>query len=179
MYVRIYICMYFFILWGGTKSLGTAANVCMYVSIYLSIYHLSIHPSIYLPIYLSSIYLSIIYPSIHPSIHLSTYLSICLSIYLSIYLSIIYPSIHPSIYLSIYLRLYSPLFYLGCFFSFLIFTQSIGLLGRGISLLQGRYLNTGQHKHRKNTQTSMLQLECEPTIPVLERGHCDQLICSY
>jgi hypothetical protein len=30
------------------------------------------------------------------------------------------------------------------------FTQTAGLLGRMISLLQGLYLNTGQHKHRIN-----------------------------
>jgi hypothetical protein len=34
---------------------------------------------------------------------------------------------------------------LGRFFSFLIYTQSIGLLGRGISPSQGRYLHTEQH----------------------------------
>jgi hypothetical protein len=34
-------------------------------------------------------------------------------------------------------------------FSFLIYSQSVGLLGRVVSLLQGLYLNTGQHKHRK------------------------------
>jgi hypothetical protein len=31
------------------------------------------------------------------------------------------------------------------------FTQTVGLLGREISLSQGRYLNTGQHKHRIKT----------------------------
>jgi hypothetical protein len=35
-----------------------------------------------------------------------------------------------------------------CFFGFLIYTQSVGLLGRGISPSQGRYLHTEQHKHR-------------------------------
>jgi hypothetical protein len=35
---------------------------------------------------------------------------------------------------------------LGHFFSFLIYTQSVGLLGRGISPSQGRYLHTEQHK---------------------------------
>jgi hypothetical protein len=39
---------------------------------------------------------------------------------------------------------------LGRFFSFLIYTQSVGLLGRGISPLQGLYLHTEQHKHRIN-----------------------------
>jgi hypothetical protein len=37
---------------------------------------------------------------------------------------------------------------LGRFFSFLIHTQSVGLLGRGISPSQGRYLHTKQHEHR-------------------------------
>jgi hypothetical protein len=31
-----------------------------------------------------------------------------------------------------------------------LFTQSVCLLGRGISPSQGRYLHTGQHKHRIN-----------------------------
>jgi hypothetical protein len=36
-------------------------------------------------------------------------------------------------------------------FQFLdLFTRSVGLLGRGISPSQGRYLNTRQHKHRTN-----------------------------
>jgi hypothetical protein len=34
-------------------------------------------------------------------------------------------------YLSIYLWFYSPLLGLGGFFSFLIYTQLVGLLGRG------------------------------------------------
>jgi hypothetical protein len=33
------------------------------------------------------------------------------------------------------------------------FTQSVGLLGRVINPLQGRYLHTGQHKHRINAYT--------------------------
>jgi hypothetical protein len=43
-------------------------------------------------------------------------------------------------------------------FSFLIYSQSVGLLGRVISSSQGLYLNTEQHKHRINScthQTSM------------------------
>jgi hypothetical protein len=46
-------------------------------------------------------------------------------------------NIHPSIHL----WLYNPLLDLGRFFSFLIYTQSVGLLGRGISPSQGRYLS--------------------------------------
>jgi hypothetical protein len=42
----------------------------------------------------------------------------------------------------------SPLLGLGCFFSFLICTHSVGILGRGISLSEGLYLHTEQHKHR-------------------------------
>jgi hypothetical protein len=38
-------------------------------------------------------------------------------------------------------------------FSFLILTQTAGLLGRGISPSQGLYINTGQHKHRLHTHT--------------------------
>jgi hypothetical protein len=39
---------------------------------------------------------------------------------------------------------------LGRFFSFLIYTLSVGLLGRRISPSQGRYLHTEQHNHRIN-----------------------------
>jgi hypothetical protein len=39
------------------------------------------------------------------------------------------------------------------FLSFLIYSQSVGLLGREISSLQGLYLNTGQHKHRIDAHT--------------------------
>jgi hypothetical protein len=50
-----------------------------------------------------------------------------------------------AIYLSIYLSIYGSraLVDLRRFFSFLIYTQSVGLLGRGISQLQGRYLLIG------------------------------------
>jgi hypothetical protein len=59
-------------------------------------------------------------------------------------------SVRPSVRLSIYLSIYgctAPVD-LGRFFSFLIYTESIGLLGRGISPSQGRYLHTEQHKHK-------------------------------
>jgi hypothetical protein len=46
-----------------------------------------------------------------------------------------------SVYL-IYLWIYSPSLDLCRYFSFLIYTQSVGLLGRGISPLQGSYLHT-------------------------------------
>jgi hypothetical protein len=46
-------------------------------------------------------------------------------------------------------------------------TQLVGLLGRGISPLQGLCLHTGQHKHRENTQTSMPRVGFESTISSL------------
>jgi hypothetical protein len=51
-------------------------------------------------------------------------------------------------YLSIYGS--TALMDFGRFFSFLIHTLSVGLLGRGISPSQGRYLHTEEHKHRIN-----------------------------
>jgi hypothetical protein len=39
------------------------------------------------------------------------------------------------------------------FSSVIIFSQMVGLPRRVISLSQGRYLNTGQHKHRINAYT--------------------------
>jgi hypothetical protein len=51
---------------------------------------------------------------------------------------------------------YSPWLGPDQFFSFVIFfTQKVGLLGRGISPSQGRYLRTGQHKHRINAQKNI------------------------
>jgi hypothetical protein len=62
-----------------------------------------------------------------------------------------HPSIHPHISLSIYLWLYSPLLDFGRFLSFLIFYTINSTPWMGVSPLQGRYLHTGQHKHRINT----------------------------
>jgi hypothetical protein len=51
---------------------------------------------------------------------------------------------------------YSPLLGPGLFFSFVtFFTQTVGLLGRVIIPSQGRYLHTGQHKHRINAHTDI------------------------
>jgi hypothetical protein len=53
------------------------------------------------------------------------------------------------------------------------FSQTVGLLGRVNSPSQGRYLNTGQHKHRINAythQTSMPWVGFELTIPASERA---------
>jgi hypothetical protein len=64
-------------------------------------------------------------------------------------------SVQHTIYLSIYLSIY-PLLYSSCgplpLFSFLIYTQQVGLLGCGIGSSQGYYLHTVQHKHRINAQ---------------------------
>jgi hypothetical protein len=49
------------------------------------------------------------------------------------------------------------------FFTFLIFTQPVGLLGRGISPWQGRYLQTEQHNHRiKAHRNPCLKWESNP-----------------
>jgi hypothetical protein len=75
---------------------------------------------------------------------------------------------------------------LGSFFSFLIYTQSIGLLGRGISQSLGGYLHTGQHKHRINAHNADIHASSairthDPSARVGEdgsclrpRGHCDR-----
>jgi hypothetical protein len=50
------------------------------------------------------------------------------------------------------------------------FTQTVGLFGRGISPSQGRYLQTGQHKHRINAHTDIHALSgIRTTITVFER----------
>jgi hypothetical protein len=64
-----------------------------------------------------------------------------------------------------YLYGYTALVDFGQFFSFLIYTQSAGLLGRGISPSQGRYLHTEQHNYRITSHRH----------PCLRpRGHCDR-----
>jgi hypothetical protein len=53
------------------------------------------------------------------------------------------------------------------------FSQTGGLLGRMTRPSQGRYLNTGQHKHRINAythQTSMPWVGLEPTITESKRA---------
>jgi hypothetical protein len=52
-------------------------------------------------------------------------------------------------------------------FSFLIDTQSLGLLGGGISQSQDRYLTQTQNKHQ---QIYMPRVGFEPMIPVFERA---------
>jgi hypothetical protein len=75
----------------------------------------------------------------------------------------------------------------GLFFSFVIFfIQSVGLLGRVISPSEGRYLHTGQHKHRINAHTDIHALSGihthDPSVLASEdssrlrsRGHYDRL----
>jgi hypothetical protein len=58
------------------------------------------------------------------------------------------------VYLSYLSMALQPLWTLAAF-SVAQSVQSVELLGQGISLLQGRYLHTEQHKHRINAQTSM------------------------
>jgi hypothetical protein len=96
---------------------------------------------------------------------------------------------HLSIYLSIYLSMALQLF-VGPWplLQFLdLFTQSVGFLGRVISPLQGRYLHTGQHKHRINAHNTDIYASNgirthDPSVwggadsswP-RGRGHCDRL----
>jgi hypothetical protein len=57
------------------------------------------------------------------------------------------------------------------FFSFLIYIQSVGLHGRGISPSQDRYLHRTTQTQNKHTQTSVPRVGFKPTIPVFE-GAC-------
>jgi hypothetical protein len=87
----------------------------------------------------------------------------------------------------IYQRIYRSLLAPGLLFSFVIFlTQTVGLLGRGISQSQGLYLHTGQHKHRINTHTDIHALNGirnhDPSVRASKEssylrscGHCDRL----
>jgi hypothetical protein len=56
---------------------------------------------------------------------------------------------------------------LGRFFSFLIYTQSIRVLGWG-SARRKAATNTEQHKQNKRGQTFMPRVGFEPTIPVFD-----------
>jgi hypothetical protein len=74
---------------------------------------------------------------------------------------------------------------LGPFFSFLIYTQSVGLLGRRISPSQGRYLRTDWHKQRINAHRHpWLEWNSNPRSQfssgeddscLRPRGQCDRL----
>jgi hypothetical protein len=81
---------------------------------------------------------------------------------------------------------YSLLLGPGFFYSVVIFfTQTVGLLGWGISRLQGRYLHTGQHKYRINAHKHIHALSgirthdssvraSEESSCLRPRGHCDR-----
>jgi hypothetical protein len=81
-----------------------------------------------------------------------------------------------------------PLLGLGLFSPSRFYTQSVELLGRGISLSQGLYLHTEQHKHRTNAHTDIHALSGirthNPSFRVSEDssclrpyGHCDRRSC--
>jgi hypothetical protein len=57
-----------------------------------------------------------------------------------------------------------------------IFTQTVGLLGLLISPSQGRYLHTGQHKHRINAHTDIRALNGirihNPSVRASEDSSC-------
>jgi hypothetical protein len=70
------------------------------------------------------------------------------------------------------------------------FSQTVGLLGRVISPPEGRYLHTGQHKHRKNAHTDFHVLSgirthdsrvraSEDSLRLRQRGYCDRLVEEY
>jgi hypothetical protein len=70
------------------------------------------------------------------------------------------------------------------------FLQTVGLLGRVISPSQGRYLYTGQYKHRINTYTDIHTLRgiqtpdisvqaSEDSSCLRPRSHCDRYYCYY
>jgi hypothetical protein len=54
------------------------------------------------------------------------------------------------------LSVFTALSTLTAFSGFLIYTHTVGLLGRGISPSQGRCLHTEQHKQNKRIQTSWI-----------------------
>jgi hypothetical protein len=73
--------------------------------------------------------------------------------------------------------LYSPLLSPGLFFSCVIFfAQTVGFLGREISLSQGRCLHTGQHKQNKRTHTDIYASSgiraYDPSVRASEDGSC-------
>jgi hypothetical protein len=94
-----------------------------------------------------------------------------------------------SLSLSLYLSLSGSTALSWTFAAFSVFwshTQSVGLLGRKISLSQGRYLHTEQHRHRINAHTDIYALIVirthDPSVRASEdnsclrlRGHCDRL----
>jgi hypothetical protein len=90
--------------------------------------------------------------------------------------------LHSFIHSFIHQWLYSTLLGPGLFFSFVIFlTQTVGLLGWGISPSQGRYLHTGQHRHRINGHTDIHALSGirtdDPNVRASEDSSCLTPLC--
>jgi hypothetical protein len=101
-----------------------------------------------------------------------------------------------SIYLSIYLSPVTPTRFIrhhnaSFHFSVLILRETVWLLGRGISPTQGRYLHTGQHKHRIITYTHQTSMPCvgfdphDPSFWASEDSsclrsldNCDRQLCT-
>jgi hypothetical protein len=69
-----------------------------------------------------------------------------------------------------------PFVGIGRVFSYLIYIQSVGLLGRVISPSQGLYLYTEQHKHSinayTNIHTSSRFRTYDPSVPASEDSSC-------
>jgi hypothetical protein len=66
---------------------------------------------------------------------------------------------------------FTALWDFGCFFSFIIYTQWVGLIGQGISPSQGCYLHREQHKLRINAhKLPCLEVGFKHTNPVLKRA---------
>jgi hypothetical protein len=104
-------------------------------------------------------------------------------------------------FLNIWFLFLSLINYLYCYFygstalrlalaAFLVswtYTQSVGLLGRGISPSQGRYLHTEQHKHRINAHNTDIHASSgiqthdssirasEDSLCLRPRGHYDRV----
>jgi hypothetical protein len=88
-------------------------------------------------------------------------------------------------------QIYGLLLGPGLCFNFVIFiTQTVGVLGRGMSPSQGRYLHIGQHKHRINACTNIRDLSGirthDPSVRANEdstclrpRGHRDRPSPEY
>jgi hypothetical protein len=76
----------------------------------------------------------------------------------------------------------TALVHVGHFFTFLFYTQSVGLLGRGISPSQGRYPHTEQHKHvhvYSEIRTNHLNVRAgEDGSCQRPRNHCDRHSCK-
>jgi hypothetical protein len=87
--------------------------------------------------------------------------------------------------LSLSLWLFSTLLDFSYFFSFLIYTQAVGLLGRGISQSQGHSLHTEQRKHVINAHKHPCLEGIRTHDPSVRagkggsclrsHGHCDRL----